>query len=264
VVVQDYAGNAYIADPNYDVNDVGMVTPGQGYKVYVDADATLRYPTSSSSTSGQARTASAETSGGGGGVGPSATVIVQGASLEEGTTVYARTDGRTVGQGTVSDGSALVTVRGTSELAPASAVAGAETGDPISFVTGLEDDRAPLPVDQTTNVLTGTSTGQPLTFTPSSVVSATVEGASTFDLRKNHPNPVRSSTTIRYTLPEQLPVRMTLYNVLGQKVRTVVDAPRGPGTHEVQVDTEALSSGVYFYRLKAGPHRESRKLTVVQ
>ena len=264
VVVQDYAGNAYIAAPNYDVNDVETVTQGQGYKVYVDTDATLRYPTSSSSTSGQARTAAAEASGGGGGVGPSATVIVQGASLEEGTAVYARTDGRTVGRGTVSDGSALVTVRGTSKLAPSSAAAGAETGDPISFVTGPEDDRAPLPVNQTTNVLTGTTAGQPLTFAPNRVISATVEGASTFDLRKNHPNPVRTSTTIRYTLPEQLPVRMTLYNVLGQKVRTVVDAPRGPGTHEVQVDTEALSSGVYFYRLKAGPHRESRKLTVVQ
>ncbi|MGB6120999.1 MAG: T9SS type A sorting domain-containing protein, partial [Bacteroidota bacterium] len=61
------------------------------------------------------------------------------------------------------------------------------------------------------------------------------------------------STKIRFSLPEQSDVGITLYDILGQAVRWVVDAPGKPGTHEVELDASGLASGVYICRMHAKP-----------
>ncbi|MFO8029508.1 MAG: T9SS type A sorting domain-containing protein, partial [Cyclonatronaceae bacterium] len=78
------------------------------------------------------------------------------------------------------------------------------------------------------------------------------------------PNPFNPSTNIRFTLPEAQEVRLEVYTVTGQRVATLVNERRAAGVHTVVFDGANLSSGVYVYRIIAGPHVETRKMTFIK
>jgi hypothetical protein len=86
----------------------------------------------------------------------------------------------------------------------------------------------------------------------------------TFALFQNSPNPFSASTTISFALPEASNVSIKVYNALGQLVDTVLDEPRDAGTHSVTYNSSGISTGVYFYRIDAGPHSEVMKMMVVR
>jgi hypothetical protein len=67
----------------------------------------------------------------------------------------------------------------------------------------------------------------------------------------NYPNPFRGSTTIAFSMPEQGPVSLTVYSLLGERVATLIDGERGEGSHEVTFRADGLAPGVYLYRLDA-------------
>jgi hypothetical protein len=87
---------------------------------------------------------------------------------------------------------------------------------------------------------------------------------STYVLEQNYPNPFNPSTTIRYAVPVRSHVILTVFNALGQQVADLQDREVDPGYHEVQFDARVLSSGVYFYRLKAGVFSETKRLLLVR
>jgi hypothetical protein len=72
-----------------------------------------------------------------------------------------------------------------------------------------------------------------------------------FRLEQNYPNPFNPSTTIRYGLPIRSHVSVTVFNTLGQQVALLQNGEQEEGYHEVQFDGRSLSSGVYFYRIRA-------------
>ena len=78
------------------------------------------------------------------------------------------------------------------------------------------------------------------------------------------PNPVRTQTTIRYTVPEAAQVRLEIYDILGRKVATLERARKQAGRHRVQWKVKNLTSGVYFGRLRVGKQTVTRKLTIVR
>jgi Zn-dependent metalloprotease len=78
-------------------------------------------------------------------------------------------------------------------------------------------------------------------------------------LHPNYPNPFADRTTIRYALPAPTDVHLDVYNLLGQRVATLVDAPQPAGTHTATLHADGLASGVYLLRLRAGgTHRTAR------
>ncbi|MCE5251877.1 T9SS type A sorting domain-containing protein [bacterium] len=88
-------------------------------------------------------------------------------------------------------------------------------------------------------------------------------------LSQNHPNPFNPATTIVYDVPSQSHVIVTLYNVLGQPVRTLVDDVQQPGSYRVTWDGTdqfgaPVSMGVYFYRLQAGDYSETKKMLLLK
>ena len=85
-----------------------------------------------------------------------------------------------------------------------------------------------------------------------------------FKLLQNYPNPFNPSTTVRYGLPQRSTVELTLFNMLGQQVATLVNGEQEAGYHEVRLNGASLASGVYFYRLKAGSFLETKKLILVR
>jgi len=72
-----------------------------------------------------------------------------------------------------------------------------------------------------------------------------------FALINNYPNPFNPTSTIRYDLPERADVTLTVYNMLGKRVATLLDGMIQPGQHETLFDASALSSGNYIARFTA-------------
>ena len=72
----------------------------------------------------------------------------------------------------------------------------------------------------------------------------------TYELSQNYPNPFNPYTRINYSVPGRSHIIVTVYNVLGQKVSTIVDAIRERGTYSATFDARNIASGVYFYRLE--------------
>ncbi len=83
------------------------------------------------------------------------------------------------------------------------------------------------------------------------IVQAKAPVPGTFRLSQNYPNPFNPSTIIQYEVPTKSQVRLTVYNILGEKVATLADGTESAGVHEVTFNGDKLASGVYFYRLSA-------------
>jgi hypothetical protein len=86
----------------------------------------------------------------------------------------------------------------------------------------------------------------------------------TYALEQNYPNPFNPSTTIQYQLPEEVKVRLEVYDLLGRKVTTLLDNRIPAGYHEVSFDASSLASGLYIYRLVAGSFSKTRKMMVMK
>jgi hypothetical protein len=84
------------------------------------------------------------------------------------------------------------------------------------------------------------------------------------DLRQNYPNPFNPRTTISYLLPVSAFVTLTVYDLLGRTIATLVEERQGAGEHRVILDASLLSSGVYFYQLRAGSSTGVRKLILLK
>ena len=81
-----------------------------------------------------------------------------------------------------------------------------------------------------------------------------------FVLYQNFPNPFNPGTTIQYRVPVSSRVTLTLFDLLGQPVATLVDGVESPGLKSVRFQAGSLASGVYYCRLRAGDYTETRKL----
>jgi len=85
-----------------------------------------------------------------------------------------------------------------------------------------------------------------------------------FTLSQNYPNPFNATTTIYYQVPAHSHVKLEVYNLLGQKVATLVDERQQVGYKSVNWDASEVSSGLYFYKLTAGDYIETRRMMLVK
>jgi hypothetical protein len=83
-------------------------------------------------------------------------------------------------------------------------------------------------------------------------------------LMANYPNPFNSSTTIAFELPTLGEVNLTVFDLLGRHVATLVNEELAAGLHRVQFDGSKLTSGIYVYHLQTGEHVQTRKLMLVK
>ncbi len=83
-------------------------------------------------------------------------------------------------------------------------------------------------------------------------------------LYQNYPNPFNPSTIISFNLPESEHVVLTVHDILGKQVRTVLNESLHAGFHEVEFNAGQLPGGVYFYRLQAGEYMQTRKFILLK
>ncbi len=104
---------------------------------------------------------------------------------------------------------------------------------------------------------------------PNAVVSTAIEhlddqAPEAFALSRNYPNPFNPTTTIEFSLTQSTRAVLTVYNLLGQKVATLVDSPLSVGQYRVTFDAGGLSTGVYYYRLEAGGQTRTQKMILLK
>ncbi|MBC8478310.1 MAG: T9SS type A sorting domain-containing protein [Candidatus Delongbacteria bacterium] len=85
-----------------------------------------------------------------------------------------------------------------------------------------------------------------------------------FELAQNYPNPFNPTTTIDFAVADAGQVNITIYDLSGKAVATLVEGQTPVGYHTVEFDASELSSGVYIYRLTAGDFVDSKKMVVVK
>ena len=85
-----------------------------------------------------------------------------------------------------------------------------------------------------------------------------------YQLSQNYPNPFNPSTKIRYSIPNSGVVRLTIFNILGQEVTTIVNEYKNAGTYELNWDASNLPSGMYIYRLQSESFVTSKKMILLK
>jgi len=87
---------------------------------------------------------------------------------------------------------------------------------------------------------------------------------SEFLLEQNYPNPFNSTTTIKYSIPQQGLVTIKIYNAIGEEIVTLINKEQPVGNYDVEFNVTSLPSGIYFYRLKAGSFVETKKMVLLR
>ena len=91
---------------------------------------------------------------------------------------------------------------------------------------------------------------------------------SEFYLSQNHPNPFSEKTTIKFCVAYKCKVRLEVFNLLGEIIKTILDEEKESGTYEAEFDSSSchsgecliLPEGTYFYRLQAGEFISTKKM----
>ncbi|MCF7803310.1 MAG: DUF4957 domain-containing protein [Candidatus Marinimicrobia bacterium] len=85
-----------------------------------------------------------------------------------------------------------------------------------------------------------------------------------YELQQNYPNPFNPTTTIRFALPQAGQTTITVYNVMGQRVATLMNKKLEAGSYSVEFDGTGLASGMYFYRLRSGDFTKVNKMLLLK
>lgn len=85
-----------------------------------------------------------------------------------------------------------------------------------------------------------------------------------YELSQNYPNPFNPSTTIRFSLPQAVQIKINLYNMLGEQVKTLAEGTYEVGYHKIVVDAANLPSGTYVYRLESSDFVQVKKMILIK
>lgn len=143
------------------------------------------------------------------------------------------------------------------------------------FFSGARNHIPPVPGDEFRLKTFKPFTGNDVFQFKGSLLPTSVAGKSTsglprnFELFSNYPNPFNPSTTMSYYLPKAAQVKLSVYNLLGQKIETLVNKKQPAGKHFINWDGknyagQAVSSGLYIYRVEAGNISRSEKMVLLK
>ena len=202
--------------------------------------------------------------------GSSAVLLVESKSLENGNEIGVwGANNVLIGGGVANNDKTVITIWGDNSLTEEQKE-GAVEGENLTLTiwnkaTGRE---SATNVTGAQDALSGEKMPSQLAFKTNGVWIAQIEDPkqvpTVYSLEQNYPNPFNPSTTIRYSIPKDGKVALEVYNLLGQKVVTLVDREQKAGTYQTMFDAHGLSSGVYVYILRQGDYTATKKLVLLK
>ena len=112
--------------------------------------------------------------------------------------------------------------------------------------------------------------GEELTITNPDITSLKVIGNMTnqlpvsYQLYQNYPNPFNPSTIIEFSIPQEVLVNLSVFNIIGEKIGEIKNEVMKPGQYSVKFNASLLASGIYMYRIKAGDFVQSKKMLLLK
>ena len=100
--------------------------------------------------------------------------------------------------------------------------------------------------------------------TPDDILNRNQLTASEFQLIQNYPNPFNAGTIIRFDIPKSTNVKLTIFNMVGQEVKTLVNGFKKEGSYDIKCNLSDLSSGVYFYKIEAQEFSMVKKMILIK
>lgn len=128
----------------------------------------------------------------------------------------------------------------------------------IFWTSGVVDVFQNIAVNQTTTINEGTGNFS------SKILSKDISAPQDFSLSQNYPNPFNPSTVINYNLDKEGEVKLEVFDILGRKVRTLVDEVKQAGSYQINFEAGDFPSGVYVYQLKQADQIESKKMLILK
>lgn len=98
----------------------------------------------------------------------------------------------------------------------------------------------------------------------SKIVEVDLSKQMEYNLTQNYPNPFNPTTSISFTLPKSGVVKLTVYNLLGQEIKTLVNGFKESGVHYINFNANNLNSGIYIYKIETSGFTQTRKMTLVK
>jgi hypothetical protein len=278
VIVKNNAGQVFW--PQFGINTIGSMLPGEGYQMNLQQAATLIYPSNSAPDAAPTLPKANLISRDKDAVSPrhyssvsntgaNAILLVETAEPLEGEIAVRTSKGMMAGNGVIRDRKALIAVWGDNSLTK-DLIEGAAEQEPLSlkFWSITEEKEKALAITSLADQLAGEALDNALRYQTDAVWVAHVSPAAAvptaFSLEQNYPNPFNPSTHIKYGLPHDAHVELEVYNVLGQRVAVLLNEKQNAGYHEVVFHRTALPSGMYFYRLRAGSFMQTKKMLVLR
>jgi subtilisin-like proprotein convertase family protein len=104
---------------------------------------------------------------------------------------------------------------------------------------------------------------------PNNIINVGIDPISTeipdvYNLYQNYPNPFNPVTNIKFEIPKTSLVKITVYDILGKEIQSILNENKEPGIYEVKFDGSKLSSGTYFYRIEAGNYTAFKKMILLK
>ncbi|HUL43296.1 MAG TPA: T9SS type A sorting domain-containing protein [Bacteroidota bacterium] len=274
VIAKDQDGNAYI--PSIPVNSIGNMEPGEGYQVKLSGNGTLLYPMNTSLLS--KRVAQARHSRAGtfknhyvlkSRTDNNATIVFTkkaiGGILMKGDEVGVFDEqGMLVGSGVYEGENFAIAAWG--DDATTVDKDGLKPGEQFSVRFWYAKSSS----EHAAKTIEWTEGGSAYEVDGINVVErvqvdlADMPIPDRVELYQNYPNPFNPSTTIRFSIPNGMNVRIRVYNVLGEEVAEVANSRFETGYHELTFNSGSLASGVYYCRIEAGRSIDVKKMVVMK
>ncbi|HNW60449.1 MAG TPA: YCF48-related protein [bacterium] len=278
VIAKNGAGDVYW--PEYAINTIGNLLPGQGYQLYLNAAGTLTYPANGASSPKNvmlSALSSRPTQHYPSGVlrsGSSATLLVEGAFLQDNDEIAViDAEGRGVGAAVAQGGRALITIHGDDENTTESEGSRVGAALKLTYWSNTGKVEAPLQILSLKNGLNGSALPTDLCYQRDAVWVAELADVAAiphdYALRQNYPNPFNPATCIRFELPKESEVQLVVYNLRGQAIRTLFDGAKKAGYHELVWDGRdqsglMVASGLYLLRMEAGAFKTVMKMSFIK
>lgn len=272
--------------PAYNHNTIGMLQPGSGYQIYMNEDGILKYP-ENPETNEKVDESSVMVSMSRSmrenkrptyykptftNTGESAVILVLNDKLRHGDEIGVWGEGdMLIGSGLVENGKAAIVVWG--DNARTTNKEGGIHGERLRLTSWSQSDRkeVALSITRLVDLIDGSARHDTLRYYAEGIFIVETDVRpipigipARYFLYPNYPNPFNPATVIRYSIPDDVRVQLTVYNTLGQKVAVLTDEEQPAGYYETVFNGENLASGVYIVYLKAGYYVEARKMTLIR